>query len=154
MDAHGGSDICLVETHLQGTALTQAVKKANRIGYKAAMIEAVATPDALRAGPGHGGVAILHRKTIHARALKPLEKESVQQEEHQGMRTQWTATTVRVEAMDIVVGTAYLAPGMGLQGSNWTTLLELSDYLHVQGLPFIVVGDFNNDISEMESANM
>jgi hypothetical protein len=54
--------------------------------------------------------------------------------------------------MDVVVGAVYLAPNLCVQGSNWTTLMELADYLHVQGLPFIVTGDFNCEIGELELA--
>ena len=92
----------------------------------------------------------MSRKQLHARPLRPADKRAVQMQEHEGMLTQWTATTVRLAAMDIVVSVIYLAPNIGIQGTNWTTLLELSDYLHVQGLPFIVGGDFNAEIGEME----
>lgn len=88
------------------------------------------------------------------RALRTAEKKAIQAQEHEGMLTQWTATTVRLASMDIVVAVVYLAPNIGIQGTNWTTLLELSDYLHVQGLPFIVAGDFNAEIGELEPTCM
>ena len=142
--------VLLVETHLKGAALAQAAKRVNKIGYKATMVGAVANPDATRAGPGHGGVSVLTSKTLHARPLRPTEKCAVQLQEHEGMPTQWTATTIRLAAVDIVVAVIYLAPNVGIQGSNWSTLMELADYLHVQGLPFIIAGGYNCEIWELE----
>ena len=40
--------VCLVETHLKGGALVQAVKRMDKIGYKASMVSAVVTPDAVQ----------------------------------------------------------------------------------------------------------
>ena len=48
----GRADVVLLaETHLKGAALVQEVKRVNRIGYKAAMVSAVANPAATREGP-------------------------------------------------------------------------------------------------------
>ncbi len=99
-------------------------------------------------------MAALSRKTLHARPLRTSEKESIQLPEHEGLLTQWTATTVRCEALDIIVATVYLAPGLGVQGTNWTTLMELADFLYVQGLPFLVAGDYNMEISELQVAGL
>ena len=96
-------------------------------------------------------MSVLHKKWLHARALRPQEKEAVQLEEHRGMLSQWTATKVRLEATDIVMGAVYLAPNLGIQGSNWSTLMELTDYLHVQGLPYIIAGGYKCEIWELEA---
>jgi hypothetical protein len=134
--------VCLVETHLKGSKLLKAVKDVDKMGWKAAMEAAVPTPGATREGPGHGGVAVLAKKHLHSSAVTPDLKRAIQQDEHRGLPTQWAATRVRLEVMDMLIATIYLAPDLGLQGSNWVTLMELADYVKQQGIPFVIVGDF------------
>ncbi len=146
--------ICAVETHLKASRLVQEVKSLDKIGYRAVMEEAVVPTDGGRGGPGHGGVAVMARKNLSSQPLTKVQKRSLQLEEHKGLGTQWAATTVRLEGMDLVVATIYLAPDLGLAGSNWTTIQELAEYLHHKGSPFVVVGDFNNEVHEMEPAGL
>ncbi len=154
-DAMGGSHVvCTVETHLKGNKLLRAVKEVDKLGWRATMEAAVQTPEATRAGPGHGGVAVLVRKHLHAAAITPDMNVAVQQDEHKGLQTQWTGFRVRLAVMDVLVAVVYLAPDLGLQGANWVTLMELAGYIKQQGIPFIVVGDYNMEEGEMAPAGL
>ena len=70
-------------------------------------------------------------------------KSAIQSEEHQQLPTQWSATTLRLAQTDIIILSAYLAPGQGLDGSNLTPRVEIAGFLRASGLPIILAGDFN-----------
>ncbi len=141
--------ICVNEHHLRGTGLTREVKEMYKAGWTTAAEAAVANPLATTPGPGHGGVGVFMRKHLHVRTLGPSPKQEVQLEEHRGVPAQWAAATVRLLETELVVCTLYLAPDIGLTGTNWATLGEVAGYLHGTGLPFLLMGDFNAEISEL-----
>ena len=110
--AMGSSHIvCLAETHLQGPKLIKAVKTVGKMGWAASMQPAVPTPGATRSGPGHGGVGALVKKNLHSHPITPDLKRAIQQPEHRDPQTQWAGVRVRLEVMDLLVVTIYLAPG-------------------------------------------
>ena len=116
------------------------------------MEAAVPTPESTRSGPGHGGVAVLVKKHLHSSVITPDLKRAIQQAEHQELQTQWTGVRVRLAVMDVLIVTTYLAPGLGLQGTNWITLMEAADYIRQQSIPFILLGDFNMEEEELAPA--
>ena len=143
-------DVIVVnEHHLRGAALTSEVKAMHKAGWTSSAAAAVANPAATREGPGHGGVGGFVRKHLHVMPLGPELKQAVQLEEHQGVPTQWAAATVRLLGTELVICTIYLAPDIGLTGTNWATLGEVAGCLHGTGLPFLLMGDFNAEISEL-----
>ena len=121
----------------------------HKAGWITAAEAAVANPLVATSGPGHGGVGVFVRKHLHVRPLGPGLKQEVQQEEHRGVPTQWAAATVRLLGTELVIVTVYLAPDIGLTGTNWATLGEVAGYLHGTGLPFLLMGDFNAEISDL-----
>ncbi len=141
--------VCIAEHHLQHRRLTQEVRALDKMGWKTAAVGAVATPESTRDGPGHGGVAVLVQKRLHSVPLTPDVKLALQAEEHRGTPTQWSATTLRFESMEVLIVVVYLAPEYGIQGSNWTTPREIASFVHGRGLPYLIIGDFNNVIEEL-----
>ncbi len=118
------------------------------------MEAAVQTPEQTREGPGHGGVAVLAKKHLHVTKVTPDLKRAIQQEEHQGLQTQWAGVRIRLEVLDILIIVLYLAPGLGLEGTNWVTLMECADFIRQQGIPFILVGDYNMIEEELAPAGL
>ncbi len=141
--------VAVAEHHLQGKKLVETVKTLNKLGWSVGAIPAVETTTSQRPGKGHGGVWTMGRKHLHQRALTPDLKQSVQEPEHRGVHTQWTSRTIRMQSTDIEFCTVYLATGLGLEGSNYQTLLELGSFLKSRGSPFIVMGDWNNTVEEL-----
>jgi hypothetical protein len=127
--------ICVNEHHLRGAGLVSEIKAMHKAGWTTAAEAAVANPLAPDSGPGHGGVAVFVRKHLNVRPLRPLLKQEVQLEEHRGMPTQWAAATVRLLETELVICTLYLAPDIGLTGTNWATLSEVAGFLRGTGLP-------------------
>jgi hypothetical protein len=146
--------VCVAETHLRGPRLTQEIKTMYKAGWRAAVVPSVETPNAQHSGPGHGGVAIFAQKRLHVRPLTSKDKEAIQEDGSKGVQTQWTATELRLQGVDLIVICIYLAPEYGLSGSNWATLSEAADFLHEHGKPFIMVGDFNNTVEELQPTGL
>jgi hypothetical protein len=140
--------MCIAEHHRRGAALVEVLKKLRRPGWETTA-EAAETGTALvREGPGHGGVWVAAQSHLQSSGLTVEHKRSVQQPEHQGLSTQWTARQLRTKGQTILVVVLYLAPGQGLAGSNLVTLTEVGAYLKAYGLPFILMGDFNMEEEE------
>ena len=142
--------VCVAETHLRGPRLTQEIKAMYKAGWRAAVVPSVETPNAQHSGPGHGGVAIFTQKRLHAQPLTSEAKTAIQEDGSKGVLTQWTATELRLQGVDILVLCVYLAPEYGLSGANWSTLSEAADFIHEHGKAFIMVGDFNNTVEELQ----
>ena len=141
--------ICINEHHLRGSALVSEIKMMHKLGWLTAAEAAVANPAAPDAGPGHGGVAVFVKKNLHVRPLRPQSKQEIQQEEHRGVPTQWTAATVRLLETALIICTVYLAPGLGFTGTNWAILSEVANYVRGMGLPYLILGDFNAEICDL-----
>ncbi len=94
-------------------------------------------------------MAVLVQKRLPSVSLTPDVKLALQAEEHKGTPTQWSATTLRFESMEVLIVVVYLAPEYGIQGSNWTTLAEIASFVHGRGLPFLIIGDFNNVVGKL-----
>ena len=52
------------------------------------------------------------------------------------MNAQWTARIVRIQRADVVICTLYLATGLGIEGTNYQTLLEVGSYIRAMNLNF------------------
>eukprot|EP00959_Pyramimonas_sp_CCMP1952_P311834 6526187-Pyramimonas_sp.AAC.1 len=59
-----------------------------------------------------------------------------------------------MQRVDIIFIAVYLAPHLGISGSNFQILDEVGNYLKVQGKPCIIVGDWNNTIAEMQQSGL
>jgi hypothetical protein len=124
----------IVEHHKRGEALTAAIKRLHKLGWRVTAQACADTGVAVhRAGQGHGGVWIQTRAHLQQRGLTVEAKNAIQLDEHKGLETQWTARTVRMCGHDIIFAVVYLAPGEGLQGANYATLQEVGIYLRVMG---------------------
>ena len=75
------------------------------------------------------------KSRLQTRALSLDEKRALQPAAYRGLQTQWTSRTLRTAGHDIIFVAVYMAPGEGLQGTNYLTLLELGMYLRAQGQP-------------------
>ncbi len=140
----------IVEHHKRGHSLTTAVKQLHKLGWRVSAQACTDTGVAVqRQGQGHGGVWIQSRSHLQQRGLSAEAKGAIQLAEYAGMETQWTARTIRMSGYDVVFAVVYLAPGDGLQGSNYITLQEVGTYLKVMGAPFILAGDFNQTVEEL-----
>ncbi len=70
-----------------------------------------------------------------SRGLTKAAKRAVQLAELQGLRTQWTARTLRVQGQSIIFAALFLAPGEGVAGANLITPTEVGVYLKAYSLP-------------------
>ncbi len=147
--------MAIAEHHLKGDKLVQMVKTLGRLQWKLSVEGAAETGTArVREGRGHGGVWIGARSHLQQQGLSLASKQAVQADEYRGLSTQWTARTVPTAGHDVLVVVVYLAPGLGLQGTNLITLQEVGMYIRAQGKPFALVGDFNMEIPELAPIQM
>ena len=143
--------MCIAEHHRRGAALVEVIKKLRRLGWSTTAEAAAETGTAVvREGPGHGGVWVAVRSHLQSSGLSVENKLAVQQAEHQGLSTQWTARQLRTKGQTILVVVLYLAPGQGLTGTSLVTLTEVGAYIKAHGLPFVLTGDFNMEGGELE----
>ncbi len=154
--AMANSDAMLVaEHHRSGEGLHQQVKALRKMGWTVTAEAAASTGTAqVREGRGHGGVWVGVRTSLESHGLGREAKQAVQSPEHAGSSTQWAARTLRVRGHDITLVSVYLAVGLGLQGQNVVVLQEIGTYLKTLGTAFIVMGDFNMTIEELEPLEM
>jgi hypothetical protein len=147
--------MAIAEHHLKGDKLVQMIKTLSRLQWKVSVEGAAETGTTrVREGRGHGGVWVGARSHLQQHGLSLDSKRAVQAEEHQGLSTQWTARTVRTAGYDILVVVVYLAPALGLQGTNLITLQEIGIFIRAQGKPYVLVGDFNMEIPELAPIQM
>ncbi len=136
--------VAVAEHHRRGPALVQVIKRLGKLGWATSAVPAAETGTAtVPEGPGHGGVMVAAAKHHCQPGLTKEFKEAVQLEEHQGLATQWVSRLVRAAGRDILFCAVYLAPGLGLEGTNITTLQELGAYVKVMGVEFVIGGDWN-----------
>ena len=128
----------VVEHHKKGPGLVQAIKRLSKLGWKTSAVAAAATGTAqVREGQGHGGVWVASRNHLQHSGLTAEMKVNIQAPEHAGLATQWTARTVRASGHDVLFVAVYLAPGLGLTGTNITTLKEVGAYIKCKGMEFV-----------------
>ena len=88
------------------------------------------------------------------RGLSKESKEAMQALEHAGLATQRVSRIIRSRGQDELFCIVYLAPGLGLAGTNITALQELGAYIRVMGVEFVVGGDWNMLEDEMDILSM
>ncbi len=130
--------IAVAEHHRRGPALTQVIKRLGKLGWATTAVPAAETGTAVvRERPGHGGVLVAAAKHLCQRGLSQEVKEGIQAPEHMGLATQWTARVARAQRREILFCLVYLAPGLGLDGTNVITLQELGANIKAMGLEFV-----------------
>ena len=131
------------------------VKRLQKLGWQTSAVPAAETGTAVvREGPGHGGVMVATAKHHCQRGLGKDSKEAIQAPGNAGLATQWISRTRRAKGQDVLFCTVYLAPGLGLEGTNLITLQELGTYIRVMGVEFVVGGDWNMLTEEMDILSM
>ncbi len=142
--------MCVAEHHKRGPALVETIKRLRRLGWSTTAEGAAETGTAtVREGPGHGGVWVATRASLQGSGMPLDVKRAVQRPEHQGLSTQWTARQIRTRGTTLLIVVLYLAPGQGLAGSNLVTLTEVGTYIRGMGLPYVLMGDYNMEVEEL-----
>ena len=59
------------------------------------------------------------------------------------------ATAVRMAKVDVLFVILSLSLHMGLEGSNYNTVLEVGAYVSSRGLPYVIMGDWNMTSEEV-----
>ena len=134
-----------VETHLSGLALKKARRNRKKSGYKSYVCPATDTGR----GGNSGGTWVLVQKNLASHGALPGYQlvEGVPQ----AAGEQWSAAVVRVKNFDIVVVSLYMESGVGLNDTNMRRLEQLAEFLKLITVPFLVLGDWNLEPSELES---
>ncbi|CAE7227892.1 unnamed protein product [Symbiodinium sp. CCMP2456] len=133
--------IMLQETHVtekqQGDMMTVAYKA----GYSAWSLPAHPT----KGGHNMGGLLLATRKDRNFWLMRSYGFEG----------KGYLAVTGRAGGRDVVLVTVYLETGMGLHGGHNPTLLgDLMAFLKGLTVPWLVLGDFNIPVEEMDSTSI
>ena len=97
-------------------------------------------------GGSHGGAWVLAQRSLESHGFLPGAEGS------QLIGDQWTAAAVRLKGFDVVFVAVYLVDGIGLAGANIDRLGSLPRFLEQLSVPYIIMGDWNLEPSELEMA--
>ena len=134
-----------VETHLAGTSLRAARRARKKRGYRTYTCPA----DETGRGGNSGGTWVMVQKHLSSHGALPGFQ--LQEGVPHTRGEQWTAAMVRVKGFDLVFIAAYLESGVGLNETNMRRLGQISEFLKLITVPFIVMADWNMEPSELLS---
>ncbi len=144
--------MCIAEHHKQGGALHQHIKTLQKCGWAESRAHSGHWHSPGKGGKRTRGVWAGVKSNLDSKGLSREAKTHLQQPEHAGSSTQRSSRTLRMKGYDIIITAVYLATGLGLQGSNVTVMQKIGVYLNATNQPFVVLGDFNIDMTVDEIA--